>query len=67
MLFRSNAEVKITDSQGNLIYRTQALGGQVIWDGNDYNGQRAKTGVYLVLASNEDGSVTCVGKIMMVN
>ena len=63
----NNAEVKITDSQGNLIYRTQALGGQVIWDGNDYNGQRAKTGVYLVLASSEDGSVTCVGKIMMVN
>lgn len=63
----NNAEVKITDAQGNLIYRTQALGGQVIWDGNDYNGQRAKTGVYLVLASNQDGSVTCVAKLLMVN
>ncbi|MGB3076143.1 MAG: two-component regulator propeller domain-containing protein, partial [Chitinophagales bacterium] len=63
----NNAEVKITDAEGNLIYRTNALGGQVIWDGNDYNGQRAKTGVYLVLASNSDGSVTCVAKLLMVN
>ncbi|MEO6166258.1 MAG: FlgD immunoglobulin-like domain containing protein [Chitinophagales bacterium] len=63
----NNAEVKITDAQGNLIYRTQALGGQVIWDGNNYNGERAKTGVYLVLASNSDGSVTCVAKLLMVN
>lgn len=63
----NNAEVKITDEQGNLIYKTQALGGQVIWNGNDYNGRRAQTGVYLVLASNEDGSVTCVGKILIVN
>lgn len=63
----NNAEVKITDAEGNLIYRTNALGGQVIWDGNDYNGKRAKTGVYLVLASNTDGSVTCVAKLLMVN
>jgi hypothetical protein len=63
----NNAEVKITDSEGNLIYRTKAMGGQVVWDGNNYNGERAKTGVYLVLASNEDGSVTCVTKLLMVN
>ncbi|MBX7109996.1 MAG: hypothetical protein K1X61_15205 [Chitinophagales bacterium] len=63
----NNAEVKITDAEGILIYKTNALGGQVIWDGNDYNGRRAKTGVYLVMASNEDGSVTCVAKLLIVN
>lgn len=63
----NDADVKITDSEGNLIYRTKALGGQVIWDGNNYNGVRAKTGVYLVFASNEDGTVTCVTKLLMVN
>ncbi len=31
----NNAEVKITDAEGNLIFRTTALGGQVIWDGKN--------------------------------
>lgn len=33
-----NADVKITDVTGQLIFQTKALGGQAIWDGNDYNG-----------------------------
>ncbi len=63
----ANAEVKITDVAGRMIYATTALGGQAIWDGKGYNGSRAKTGVYLVYSSNEDGSETFVAKILMVN
>jgi hypothetical protein len=63
----SNADVKITDSNGVLIYRTTANGGQVVWDGKSYNGERAKTGVYLVWASNDDGSATCMAKLLIVN
>jgi hypothetical protein len=63
----NNAEVKITDAGGTLIYRTKALGGQVIWNGKNYSGERAKTGVYLVWASNDDGSVTCITKLLIVN
>ena len=63
----NNAEVKITDAGGTLIYRSKALGGQVVWDGNNYHGERAKTGVYLVWASNNDGSVTCITKLLIVN
>ncbi|MFI5171628.1 MAG: two-component regulator propeller domain-containing protein [Chitinophagales bacterium] len=62
-----NAEVSITDSGGRMVYETTALGGQAIWDGNGYNGNRAKTGVYLVYSSNEDGSQTYVAKILLVN
>lgn len=47
----NNANVKITDVNGRLICETTALGGQAIWDGNDYNGRRADTGVYLVFSS----------------
>jgi hypothetical protein len=36
---------------GRLVYETTALGGQAIWDGNDYSGRRADTGVYLVFSS----------------
>ena len=63
----ANADVKITDTQGTLIYRTQALGGQVIWDGKGYDGERARTGVYLVWASNNDGSLTCITKLLIIN
>jgi hypothetical protein len=63
----NDAEIKITDAEGNLIYKTQALGGQVIWDGKNYNGERAGTGVYLVFASNEDGSATCITKLLVIN
>ncbi|MEO5675870.1 MAG: two-component regulator propeller domain-containing protein [Chitinophagales bacterium] len=62
-----NADVKITDEAGILIYRTQAQGGQVVWDGKNYSGVRAKTGVYLVWASNTDASVTCVTKLLIIN
>lgn len=64
-----NANVKITDVNGGLIFETQALGGQAIWDGKDYNGRRASTGVYLVFSTsnninNPDAIVT---KILVVN
>lgn len=62
-----NAQVKITDDAGRLIYETIALGGQAVWDGKGYNGQRARTGVYLVYSSNDDGSETFVTKFLIVN
>lgn len=47
-----DAVVKITDIHGRLVYETKALGGQAVWDGRNYNGQRAATGVYLVFSSS---------------
>ncbi|MCB0569975.1 MAG: hypothetical protein KDC66_09445 [Phaeodactylibacter sp.] len=47
-----DANVKITDVNGKLVYETQALGGQAIWDGRDYNGRRVNTGVYLVFSTS---------------
>ncbi len=64
-----DATVKITDINGTLIYETTANGGQAIWDGRDYNGRKARSGVYLVFSLNEanpnnpDGLVS---KIMVV-
>jgi hypothetical protein len=62
-----NAQVKITDDAGRLIYETTALGGQAIWDGKGYDGRRANTGVYLVYSSNDDGSQTYVTKFLIVH
>ena len=62
-----DANVKITDLSGTLIYATTALGGQAIWDGKDYNGVKAQTGVYLIWSTNRDGSETEVTKLLIFN
>ena len=62
----NDADVKITDISGKLIYRTQALGGQIVWNGTDYHGNAAKDGVYLVFASSADGLVSCSTKLLLM-
>lgn len=62
-----NAEVKITDISGQLVYQTRANGGTATWHGNSFNGKRAQTGVYLVFAANADGSQKEVSRILFIN
>jgi ligand-binding sensor domain-containing protein len=64
-----DATVKITDVSGQLVYETEALGGQAIWNGRDYTGRRANTGVYLVFATSRNSSSpeVAVAKILVVN
>ena len=62
----ANADVRITDISGNLVYRTTALGGQAVWNGVDYKGHRPQSGVYLVFASSSDGSQTWSGKMVFI-
>lgn len=65
-----DAVVKITDLNGKLVYETTALGGQAIWDGADYTGRRAQTGVYYVFstgAASFDTPDSFVTKILIVN
>lgn len=62
-----NSNVKITDIEGNIVYETTSLGGQAIWDGKNINGERVKSGVYMVFANSEDGSQKKAGKILILN
>lgn len=57
----NNAVVKIAELDGRLVYQTRALGGQAIWDGRNYRGQKISSGAYLVLVS-DDGSNAATGK-----
>lgn len=61
--------VKITDAQGSVIFQGQSEGGMVIWDGCNLAGERVRSGVYFVLASeNGSGSnYSAVTKIMVIN
>lgn len=63
----ADAQVKITDVSGMLIYSTRAEGGQAIWNGYSFNGKRAQSGVYLVFASDESGKDKVVTKILFIN
>jgi hypothetical protein len=66
-----NTLVKITDAAGNLVYQGRSEGGIITWDGCNFNGERVKTGVYFVFASNgtssDSSSESCVTKIMVIN
>jgi ligand-binding sensor domain-containing protein len=61
-----NADVRITDISGQLVFRTTAFGGQAVWNGLDYKGRRPQSGVYLVFVSNRDGTQTAKGKIVFM-
>lgn len=62
----NNAIVKITELDGRLVYQTRALGGQAVWDGKNYRGQRISSGVYLVVVSDEERVEKAVGKIVFI-
>lgn len=62
----NNAQVKITDITGTLVYQTRANGGTVTWNLADYNGRRVQSGVYLVLTSDADGKNGCISKVAVL-
>lgn len=63
----NNAIVKITELDGKLVYQTRALGGQAIWDGRNYRGQKIASGVYLVLVQEEGSKERTATKIFFIN
>jgi len=62
-----NTLVKITDLNGNLVFETISLGGQALWDGNNFRGERVRTGVYLVFCSSDDGTLSHVTKLLFIH
>ena len=62
----SNALVKIMEQDGRLVFQTRALGGQAIWNGQNYKGEKVSSGVYIVLATDERNLEKVVTKIFFV-
>lgn len=60
-----NSEVKITDTAGNLVYKTTSFGGQAVWDGNNIDGNRVQSGVYIAHCAAPDGKKSCPVKILI--
>lgn len=61
-----NSIVKITELNGRLVFQARALGGQAIWDGKNYMGQKIASGAYLVLVGKENEKVSLAGKIFFI-
>ncbi len=61
--------VKIADAAGNVVNQGRSNGGMYLWDGCNPNGERVRSGVYYVYASqNATGSSSgAVTKILVVN
>lgn len=64
--FTRNGVVHITDEAGHVVYSTRAEGGQAIWYIRNHDGVRASGGVYFIFASDEDGSMKSVGKVLVI-
>lgn len=64
-----NSLVKIADAQGNVVASGRSEGGMFVWDGCNSAGKRVRSGVYMVLASQSDGSDSsgAVTKIVVIN
>lgn len=61
-----DANVKITDVSGNLVFEQRAFGGQAVWNLQNYLGQKASPGVYLVFVVSDDGTQKLVTKFAVV-
>lgn len=63
----NNAIVKITELDGRLVYQTRALGGQAVWDGKNYKGEKISSGIYLVLINDDERNEKMVTKIIFIS
>lgn len=63
----NNALVKIAELNGRLVYQTRALGGQAIWDGRTYLGNKVASGIYLVIVRSDSGNDKIVTKIAITS
>ena len=61
-----NAWVSITELDGRVVYKTRSLGGQAIWNGKNYKGERVSSGTYLILVANEFNTQQVAGKLFFL-
>lgn len=62
----ANANVKITDIEGNLVFEEISQGGSLQWDTRAFGKHKVASGVYLILVTDEEGSETTIFKLLVV-
>jgi len=61
-----NANVKITDLNGNLVYEEVSEGGSIQWDTTAFGRYRVASGVYFIMITAEDAVETKIVKLMII-
>ncbi|NNT71242.1 T9SS type A sorting domain-containing protein [Flavobacterium sp. IMCC34852] len=62
----ADANIKITDIEGNLVYETTSEGGTIEWDTTAFGKYKVASGVYMIFIAAEDASETTVKKVMII-
>jgi ligand-binding sensor domain-containing protein len=62
----NQANVKITDITGNLVYEAISEGGTLEWDTTAFGKYKVASGVYMIFISAQDGVETKVKKVMII-
>ncbi len=62
----ANSQVKITDSYGSLVNEGISVGGMYTWNGRNDRGKLVASGVYHVLATDENGKEGIATKIIII-
>ncbi|MAL17164.1 MAG: hypothetical protein CL670_17050 [Balneola sp.] len=61
-----STRIKVLGVDGIVVNELAAQGGRISWDGYDYNGNRIGTGIYFLIAFEESGRETGIGKVVIV-
>jgi hypothetical protein len=64
---KADSDIKITDVSGNLVFKTTSNGGTATWNGKTVEGERVKSGVYLIWTAVNEGKGRKVGKVVVIN
>ena len=62
----NNSDVKVISSNGAIIAEGRSNGGTFTWNGNDINGNRVTSGIYMVVAATSEGEKGTVCKIAII-
>jgi hypothetical protein len=60
------ANVKITDIEGNLVFEANSSGGTVEWDTTAFGKYRVASGVYMIFIATKDATETKIKKVMII-
>lgn len=63
----ANSQVKVVNAAGKLVYEGVSLGGQFNWKCCYGTGKRVASGIYYILATDEDGNKSAFTKVLVVN
>lgn len=61
------SRIKILTADGLVVNEIDAAGGRVAWDARDFRGNKLGSGVYFIVAYEEDSNGKGLGKVVIIN